>query len=219
MKLVLENISKKIKNKVILDNISIEFENSKIYGFVGRNGSGKTMLFRAICGLMKLDSGRILLDDKVLYKDMDILPNTGIIIENAGLYSEYTGLKNLQLLANINKKIGEDEVREALTRVGLDPDDKRTVRKYSLGMKQRLIIAQAIMEKPDIILLDEPTNALDENGVEEIRNIIQDERKRGAIILIASHNKDDIKLLSDKVFYMENGCIVKKEENEKEKNI
>lgn len=219
MKLVLENISKKIKNKVILDNISIEFENSKIYGFVGRNGSGKTMLFRAICGLMKLDSGRIFLDDKVLYKDMDILPNTGIIIENAGLYSEYTGLKNLQLLANINKKIGEDEVREALTRVGLDPDDKRTVRKYSLGMKQRLIIAQAIMEKPDIILLDEPTNALDENGVEEIRNIIQDERKRGAIILIASHNKDDIKLLSDKVFYMENGCIVKKEENEKEKNI
>lgn len=200
MKLVLENISKKIKNKVILDNISIEFENSKIYGFVGRNGSGKTMLFRAICGLMKLDSGRILLDDKVLYKDMDILPNTGIIIENAGLYSEYTGLKNLQLLANINKKIGEDEVREALTRVGLDPDDKRTVRKYSLGMKQRLIIAQAIMEKPDIILLDEPTNALDENGVEEIRNIIQDERKRGAIILIASHNKEDIKLLSDKVF-------------------
>lgn len=219
MKLVLENISKKIKNKVILDNISIEFENSKIYGFVGRNGSGKTMLFRAICGLMKLDSGRILLDDKVLYKDMDILPNTGIIIENAGLYSEYTGLKNLQLLANINKKIGEDEVREALTRVGLDPDDKRTVRKYSLGMKQRLIIAQAIMEKPDIILLDEPTNALDENGVEEVRNIIQDERKRGAIILIASHNKEDIKLLSDKVFYMENGCIVKKEENEKEKNI
>lgn len=215
MKLVLENISKKIKNKVILDNISIEFENSKIYGFVGRNGSGKTMLFRAICGLMKLDSGRILLDDKVLYKDMDILPNTGIIIENAGLYSEYTGLKNLQLLANINKKIGEDEVREALTRVGLDPDDKRTVRKYSLGMKQRLIIAQAIMEKPDIILLDEPTNALDEDGVEEIRNIIQDERKRGAIVLIASHNKDDIKLLSDKVFYMENGCIVKKEENEK----
>lgn len=219
MKLVLENISKKIKNKVILDNISIEFENSKIYGFVGRNGSGKTMLFRAICGLMKLDSGRILLDDKVLYKDMDILPNTGIIIENAGLYSEYTGLKNLQILANINKKIGEDEVREALTRVGLDPDDKRTVRKYSLGMKQRLIIAQAIMEKPDIILLDEPTNALDENGVEKIRNIIQDERKRGAIILIASHNKEDIKLLSDKVFYMENGCIVKKEENEKEKNI
>lgn len=215
MKLVLENISKKIKNKVILDNISIEFENSKIYGFVGRNGSGKTMLFRAICGLMKLDSGRILLDDKVLHKDMDILPNTGIIIENAGLYSEYTGLKNLQLLANINKKIGEDEVREALTRVGLDPDDKRTVRKYSLGMKQRLIIAQAIMEKPDIILLDEPTNALDEDGVEEIRNIIQDERKRGAIVLIASHNKDDIKLLSDKVFYMENGCIVKKEENEK----
>lgn len=215
MKLVLENISKKIKNKVILDNISIEFENSKIYGFVGRNGSGKTMLFRAICGLMKLDSGRILLDDKVLHKDMDILPNTGIIIENAGLYSEYTGLKNLQLLANINKKIGEDEVREALTRVGLDPDDKRTVRKYSLGMKQRLIIAQAIMEKPDIILLDEPTNALDEDGVEEIRNIIQDERKRGAIVLIASHNKDDIKLLSDKVFYMENGCIVKEEENEK----
>lgn len=215
MKLVLENISKKIKKKVILSDISIELENSKIYGFVGRNGSGKTMLFRAVCGLMKLDSGRILLDDKELHKDMEILPNTGLIIENAGLYNEYTGLKNLQILANINKKIGEDEIRETLIRVGLDPCDKRTVKKYSLGMKQRLIIAQAIMEKPDIILLDEPTNALDESGVSEVRKIIQEEKKRGAIILIASHNKDDIKLLSDKVFYMENGAIVKEEENEK----
>ena len=146
---------------------------------------------------------------------MEILPNTGLIIENAGLYNEYTGLKNLQILANINKKIGEDEIRETLIRVGLDPCDKRTVKKYSLGMKQRLIIAQAIMEKPDIILLDEPTNALDESGVSEVRKIIQEEKKRGAIILIASHNKDDIKLLSDKVFYMENGAIVKEEENEK----
>ncbi len=211
MKLIIDHISKTIKGRTILDDINLKFENGKVYGFVGRNGSGKTMLFRAVSGLMNIDSGRIVLDDKILHKDMEVLPSLGLIIENAGLFGEYTGYKNLKLLANINKKIGDEEIKEAILLVGLDPDDKRTYKKYSLGMKQRLVIAQAIMEKPDIILLDEPTNALDEKGVREIRDIIKKEKDRGALILLASHNKEDIESLADKVYFMENGKIVREE--------
>ena len=197
MKIIAENISKTIKNKIILDDINLELENGRIYGFVGRNGCGKTMLFRALSGLMHIDSGKITVDDKVLHKDFNVLENLGLIIENAGLYN--------------NKKITDAEIRKALSDVGLDPNDKRVVRKYSLGMKQRLIIAQAIMEKPDVIMLDEPTNALDESGVKLIRDIILREKDRGALVLIASHNKEDIEILADQVFYMDNGKIVSTE--------
>ncbi len=133
------------------------------------------------------------------------------MIENAGLYPELTGLDNLKLLAKLNRKIGETEIREAIKKVGLDADDKRTFRKYSLGMKQRIVFAQAIMEKPDILLLDEPTNALDEKGVNSIRQIIYEEKQRGALILIASHNKEDIQILSDEIYYVENGTVKKRE--------
>lgn len=211
MKIIAENISKIIKNKIILDDINLELENGKIYGFVGRNGCGKTMLFRALSGLMHIDSGKITVDDKVLHKDFNVLENLGLIIENAGLYNEFSGYRNLKLLADINKKITDAEIRKALSDVGLDPNDKRAVRKYSLGMKQRLIIAQAIMEKPDVIMLDEPTNALDESGVKLIRDIILREKDRGALVLIASHNKEDIEILADQVFYMDNGKIVSTE--------
>lgn len=211
MKIIAENISKTIKNKIILDDINLELENGKIYGFVGRNGCGKTMLFRALSGLMHIDSGKITVDDKVLHKDFNVLENLGLIIENAGLYNEFSGFRNLKLLADINKKITDAEIRKALSDVGLDPNDKRVVRKYSLGMKQRLIIAQAIMEKPDVIMLDEPTNALDESGVKIIRDIILREKDRGALVLIASHNKEDIEILADQVFYVDNGKIVSTE--------
>lgn len=211
MKIIAENISKTIKNKIILDDINLELENGRIYGFVGRNGCGKTMLFRALSGLMHIDSGKITVDDKVLHKDFNVLENLGLIIENAGLYNEFSGYRNLKLLADINKKITDAEIRKALSDVGLDLNDKRVVRKYSLGMKQRLIIAQAIMEKPDIIMLDEPTNALDESGVKLIRDIILREKDRGALVLIASHNKEDIEILADQVFYMDNGKIVSTE--------
>ncbi len=150
------------------------------------------MFFRAISGLMNYDSGSILLDDKILHKDMEILPSIGLIIENAGLYPEFTGMRNLEILADINKKIDTKDIREAIERVGLDPEDKRSFRKYSLGMKQRIVIAQAIMEKPDIIMLDEPTNSLDESGVNLVRQIIKEEKERGAIILLASHNRNEI---------------------------
>lgn len=216
MNIKVMNISKKIKDITILNNISIEMTGGKVYGFVGRNGSGKTMLFRALSGLMKVDIGEIEIDGKYLNKDLEMIPNLGIVLENAGLYPEFTGLKNLQLLAQINKKINNQKICEAIKRVGLNPDDKRTVRKYSLGMKQRIVIAQAIMESPDILFLDEPTNALDESGIEMIRNIILEEKKRGALILIASHNKEDIEVLADSVYFMENGTIIERVEKDEQ---
>lgn len=207
MKLTVENLCKKIKDRVILDNINLNLESGNVYGFVGRNGSGKTMLFRAVSGLINIDSGKVMLDEKELHKDMQVLPDMGIILENAGLYSEFTGRKNLQILADIRKKITPEEVDKAIERVGLDPNDKRTYRKYSLGMKQRIILAQAIMEHPSILFLDEPTNALDEDGEKKIRNIVAEEKERGSIVLLASHNKEDIEMLADKVYYMVDGRI------------
>lgn len=209
LNLIVNNVSKQLKGKTILSNIYLNLKSGNIYGFVGENGSGKTMLFRAISGLMDISEGEILLNEKVLHKDMKVLPNLGIMIENAGLYPELTGLDNLKLLAKLNRKIGEAEIREAIKKVGLDADDKRTFRKYSLGMKQRIVFAQAIMEKPDILLLDEPTNALDEKGVNSIRQIIYEEKQRGALILIASHNKVDIQILSDEIYHVENGTVKK----------
>lgn len=211
LNLIVNNVSKQLKGKTILSNIYLNLKGGNIYGFVGENGSGKTMFFRAISGLMEISEGEILLNEKVLHKDMKVLPNLGIMIENAGLYPELTGLDNLKLLAKLNRKIGETEIREAIKKVGLDADDKRTFRKYSLGMKQRIVFAQAIMEKPDILLLDEPTNALDEKGVNSIRQIIYEEKQRGALILIASHNKEDIQILSDEIYYVENGTVKKRE--------
>lgn len=215
MKLVVSGVEKKIKGNTILSEVNLELESGHVYGFIGVNGSGKTMLFRAISGLMDISGGEVVWNGKRLHKDMKVLPNMGIIIENAELYPELTGLENLKLLAKLNNKITEDEIRESIKRVGLDPDDKRIFKKYSLGMKQRIIIAQAIMEKPDILLLDEPTNALDEEAVATIRKIILEEKQRGALVLIASHNKEDIRLLADEVYYVKQGKVKKWEkENE-----
>lgn len=207
MELIANKIGKKLKGKQILKDIDLKLYSGKIYGFVGRNGSGKTMLFRALSGLMSVNEGMISMDGKILHKDFTVLPSLGIMLENAGLYPNMTGMDNLLYLASMKKKIGREEIRVAMERVGLDPDDKRLYRKYSLGMKQRLAIAQAIMEQPDVIMLDEPTNSLDEFGVEEIRKIITEEKERGAIVLLASHNKEDIKLLADELYRIEEGRI------------
>lgn len=203
------HLSKIIKGKQILNDINLELQSDKIYGIVGQNGSGKTMLFRTLCGLVKPSSGDIIIDGKTAYKQYSSLNKMGVIIENASLYPEFTGLQNLMFLSKINHFIGESEVREAIVRVGLDPDDKRTVKKYSLGMKQRIAIAQAIMEKPDFLLLDEPTNALDVSGVELIYNIIREESKRGALVFIASHNKEDITKLCNETYQMTEGTLNK----------
>lgn len=211
MELAANNINKTIRGRVILSNVSLCLQSGNVYGFVGKNGSGKTMLFRALSGLMRIDSGSIVWEEKTLHKDFSVLPSLGIIIENAGLYPNFTGIQNLTYLANLTKRVGQEEIIHAITRVGLDPYDKRLYGKYSLGMKQRLAIAQAIMEKPDVIMLDEPTNALDETGVEGIRKIILEEKARGALILLASHNKTDIQVLADEWYRVENGQVIKQE--------
>ena len=207
MELKVDKIGKTIRGKRILCDISLTLKSGNIYGFVGRNGSGKTMLFRALSGLMSIDTGSISLGEKVLHRDFSVLPSLGIVLENAGLYPNLTGVENLTYLASLQKKITGDEICNAIERVGLEPDDKRVYRKYSLGMKQRLAIAQAIMERPDIIMLDEPTNSLDEYGVDEIRTIIREEKERGAIVLLASHNKEDIHMLADELYRIDNGYI------------
>lgn len=207
MKIEIKNLCKQFKENKVLININLQMKEGKIYGIVGRNGSGKTMLFRCLAGLVKPTTGEIIYDGKILYKDIFTPPSMGIVIENMGLYPEFTGLANLKYLAGIRKLISDEEIRSSIARVGLDPNDKRKIKKYSLGMRQRIILAQALMERPDILVLDEPTNGLDEEGVKLIRNILKKESERGALIIIASHNKDDILYLCDKVFYMSNGCL------------
>ncbi|MDR1131250.1 MAG: ABC transporter ATP-binding protein [Oscillospiraceae bacterium] len=195
-----ENVQKKIKDALILDKINLCFSSGKIYGLMGKNGSGKTMLLRILAGLVHPTSGKILWNGTGK-------PRIGLIIENMGLYPEFTGFENLKLLAGINKIIADEAIRDAITRVGLDPADKRTLKKYSLGMRQRIIIAQAVMEHPDLLLLDEPTNGLDENGVSLMREMLLEEAKRGAIVVIASHSTEDIEFLCDEKYRMASGCL------------
>ncbi len=203
----INNLTKIIKGKCVLNNISLELEQGKIHGFFGRNGSGKTMLFRAVCGLIKPTSGEISVQKKKLHQDISFPQSLGVLIETPGFWSAYTGFENLKLLASIKNEIDTQEIKNSILRVGLDPNMKSPYKKYSLGMKQRLGIAQAIMEKPDLIVLDEPTNALDEEAVTMVRNILIEEKQRGATILIASHNKEDINLLSDHKYYMNDGSL------------
>lgn len=204
----LSSIEKKIEDNMVLRDINIELESGNIYGFVGKNGSGKTMLFRMIAGLVKPDAGQILIDERSVKFNEENLLSIGLIIENAGLYKEFTARENLKLLASIRGVIGDDEIDAVIRKVGLDPKDKRKVGKYSLGMRQRLLFAQAVMESPDVLLLDEPTNALDKEGINMIRELILKERARGALICLASHNEADISMLCDKIFKMDMGELV-----------
>ena len=219
MRLTATNVGKKIKGKTVLSNIDLDLKSGNIYGFVGPNGSGKTMLFRALSGLMSVTSGVVKLDEKIVRKDFSVLPNLGILLENVSLYPNLTGYENLLYLAKFTGKAGKSDIIAALESVGLDPGDKRKYGKYeflqalllpaqaahSLHMRS---IAQAVMEHPDILMLDEPTNALDRESVERVRQLIESEKKRGVLILLASHNEDDIEILADHVFFLENGSIV-----------
>lgn len=207
MYIELKNVSKKIKGIDILDDVSLRMESGKIYGFRGKNGSGKTMLMRAIAGLIKV-TGTVDIDGKILGKDEMFPPSIGILIENPSFVAEYTGLKNLEMLACIKNKIEIEDIRHAMEQVGLDPDDKRTYKKYSLGMKQKLGIAAAFMEKPDIIILDEPINALDEAGAKQVHKILEEQKKRGALIIIACHDKEELEMLSDEIIEIYEGRIV-----------
>lgn len=209
----IKNLTKVIKGQSVLKDINLNLVENKIYGFFGRNGSGKTMLFRAIAGLIKPTKGEIFIFGKQLGKDYSFPPDIGIIIENVGFWPQYTGFENLKLLASIRKRISDNDIKNAIKDVGLEPNDKRIYKKYSLGMKQRLGIAQALMEKPQLIVLDEPTNGLDNDGISSFRELLLKEKKRGATILLTSHNKEDINLLSDEKYYLEDGKCFKKSED------
>ena len=205
-----DNVIKKFGSEIALNNVSIEFERGKIYGIVGRNGSGKTVLFKTIIGFLKPTGGRIIVGGKEIGKDTDFADHIGIIIETPGFLSAYSGYKNLEYLASIKNRIGKNEIKKSMERVGLDPNSKKKVGKYSLGMRQRLGIAQAIMENPDILILDEPMNGLDNQGVKEVREILLNLKEEGKSIILASHNKEDIEALCDKVYEMDHGKLTEK---------
>ncbi len=204
----LKNVNKSLSKRLILDNISYKFEYGKVYGLCGTNGSGKTMLLRAICGLIVPDSGEIVIDGKVLHKDISFPPSVGIVIENMTLLPGYNAFDNLKLIAQIKKVASDDDIKNAINRVGLKSDLK--VRKFSLGMKQRLNIAQAVFEKPKIILLDEPTNALDDSGVKLVYDIIKEEKERGALIIVATHHEADLKEMCDVILRVSEGRLYEK---------
>lgn len=206
LKITLDQVSKKIKNNWVLKNISYTFQGGTLYGVYGYNGSGKTMLLRMISGLIRPTEGSIFINDKKLHAEIDYPESIGVLIESPNFWKNYTGFEVLKTLAGIKKVISDDEIKNAMKRVLLDPEDKRTISKYSLGMKQKLGIAQAIMEHPDIILLDEPTNALDKKSVTQVRQILLEEKKRGAIVIIASHNSQDIDLC-DQMIEVTEGVI------------
>ncbi len=205
----IDNLSLKIKAYDILKNINAEFEQGKIHGLIGRNGSGKTMLMKCICGFVRPTSGEIIVAGKRIGKDCDFPENVGIIIETPGFIPYYSGYKNLKLLADLNKKINGEQIRETMQKVGLDPNLKRHMKKYSLGMRQRLGLAQAIMENPDILILDEPMNGLDKDGVGDMREYLLELKNHGKTIIIASHSAEDIEVLCDTVSEMDKGVLTK----------
>lgn len=202
------NAVKKYKETVALNDVTINFEKNKITGIIGRNGSGKTVLLKSICGLTKLTSGKIKVAGKVIGRDIEIPKNLGVIIETPGFINEFSGIKNLEILYSLNNKMDKAKLEEVMVQVGLDPKSKKRVSKYSLGMRQRLGIAQAIMENPDILILDEPTNALDKHGVDEFRQLLLKLKGEGKTIIIASHNSADIELLCDVVYELDGGRLV-----------
>lgn len=212
MYIELKNVSKKIKGGLVLDNINLYMESGKIYGLKGRNGSGKTMLMRAVSGLIKV-SGDVIIDDKKLGKDISFPDSIGLLIENPAFISNYTGFENLKTLASIRSRIKDETIRDVMEEIGLNPDDKRVFKKYSLGMKQRLGIVAAVMENPDIIILDEPVNAIDEAGIVQVRDILHKHRERGALIIIACHDSEELNYLSDETIIIEDGKIVDKTMN------
>lgn len=203
---VVEHAVKKFKDNIALKDVSISFEQGKIHGVIGRNGSGKTVLFKCICGFMVPDSGKILVDGK------EVKPTSpqdiGIIIEHPGFINSMSGFQNLKLLASVRHRVSSDEIKECMRNVGLDPESKKKVGKYSMGMRQRLGIAQAIMENAAILILDEPMNGLDKQGVKEVRELLLSLKKCGKTIIMSSHYAEDIENLCDTVCELDNGNLV-----------
>lgn len=202
-----EHVSMSFGEGDVLKDINRSFEGGRIHGIVGNNGSGKTVLMKCICGFLRPTKGKILVNCRQVGRDVDFPGDLGIIIETPGFLPGLTGMKNLQLLASLNKKADREAIIRAIERVGLDPGMKKPVSKYSLGMRQRLGIAQAIMEDPSILILDEPFNGLDKNGVRDMRQLVAELREQGKTILLASHNQQDIDELCDTVCEMDAGIM------------
>lgn len=207
MKVELKNVSKRQNDVTVLEDISLTLESGTIYGLKGKNGCGKTMLMRMMAGLIYPTSGTVSIDGEILHKDIATPRSIGILIENPAFLPGYTGQRNLELLAGLTGKADRTQIAKTMSRVGLDPNDKRTYRKYSLGMKQRLGIACALMECPDLILLDEPINAIDEKGVPKIWEALQEEKQRGALIVLACHDTEELTSLADQIITIEEGKI------------
>lgn len=207
MKVELKNVSKRLNDVTVLEDISLTLESGTIYGLKGKNGCGKTMLMRMMAGLIYPTSGTVSIDGEILHKDIATPRSIGILIENPAFLPGYTGQRNLELLAGLTGKADRTQIAKTMSRVGLDPNDKRTYRKYSLGMKQRLGIACALMECPDLILLDEPINAIDEKGVPKVWEALQEEKQRGALIVLACHDTEELTSLADQIITIEEGKI------------
>lgn len=207
MKVELKNVSKRLNDVTVLEDISLTLESGTIYGLKGKNGCGKTMLMRMMAGVIYPTSGTVSIDGEILHKDIATPRSIGVLIENPAFLPGYTGQRNLELLAGLTGKADRTQIAKTMNRVGLDPSDKRTYRKYSLGMKQRLGIACALMERPDLILLDEPINAIDEKGVPKIWEALQEEKQRGALIVLACHDTEELTSLADQIITIEEGKI------------
>lgn len=205
----IDHIEKKFREVVVLKDVSLICTPGHIYGITGYNGSGKTVLFKCLCGFLKCDKGEIRINSKRMGKEIDILENAGIIIETPGFLRKASGYQNLEFLYTIRNKKDKNHIMSVMRKVGLDPALRRSVGKYSLGMRQRLAIAQAIMENPDILILDEPMNGLDKNGVKEMRKLLLGMKEEGKLILLASHSLEDIDVLCDEVYEMEDGVLSK----------
>jgi len=205
-KLIANNISKSFKNKQVLTRVNAEFNSGEIVGIIGENGSGKTVLLKILCGLMKPSAGIVSYNNELLGKEMQFLPSVGVIIENPGFFDDLSGYENLKVLASIQKMVTEEEIKAVISRVGLEFDEKK-VFNYSLGMKQRLGIAQAIMEKPEVVILDEFTSALDTDGVDLAHQLVRELKEEGKIVVITSHSKYDIESLCDRKYQIRGGII------------
>ncbi len=209
MEIVIKNYTKYIKKRLILKDINLKLESGNVYGFRGQNGSGKTMLMRAITGLIYPTKGRVYIDGKRIGKDISSPKSVGILIENPSFLDEYTGYDNLKMLSDISVKIKKQDILEVMEKVGLIPEDKRLYREYSLGMRQKLGVAAAIMGEPELIILDEPINAIDEEGVQRVRELLRELRNKNKLIIVACHDREELDFLSDTIFELEEGKVVK----------
>lgn len=219
MYLEINHVSKKIKNDWVLNDITLSMDKGKIYGFRGENGSGKSMLMKVMCGLVLPTIGTVSINSQTLGKKISFPPSIGILIEHPGFLETYSGIDNLRILASIKKQVGDEEILQSLKRVGLGAEMNKKYKKYSLGMKQKLGIAAAIMEQPDFIILDEPTNGLDEASEKMLWQIIWEERNRGALIVVSCHTDEKLKNVSDEIYSLKMGQIKEHNNLYKERNI